>query len=333
MLARYEFAAPHMGTEFRILLYAPNERRAERAAAAAFRRVAELDEMMSDYRSSSELMRLCERAGDGWIAISPELFYVLARAQAVAARTGGAFDVTAAPLVRLWRRARRRGELPSSERVAEARALTGYRLLRLDAKRRRARLVKPGMRLDLGGIAKGYAADEALATLRRHEITRALVAASGDIRAGDAPPDAAGWRVGVAGLDGANAPPLETLLLRNAAVSTSGDAAQSVTIGGVRYSHILDPRTGVGLRDRRSVTVVARDGITSDALDTAASVIGMREGLRLIEETPGAAALFVEGSTDGEPREARSNLWRRLPRTNYATKLNAAPPVRRHDLD
>ena len=322
-----------MGTEFRILLYAPDEGRAGRAAASAFRRVAELDEMMSDYRSSSELMRLCERAGGGWVAISPELFYVLARAQTVAARTGGAFDVTAAPLVRLWRRARRRGELPSPERIAEARALTGYRLLRLDAKRRRARLVKPGMRLDLGGIAKGYAADEALAVLQRHGITRALVAASGDIRLGDAPPSAAGWRVGVAGLDGANAPPLETLLLKNAAVSTSGDAAQAVTIGGVRYSHVLDPRTGVGLRDRRSVTVVARDAVTSDALDTAASVIGMREGLRLIAETPGAAALFVEGSTGGAPREARSNLWRRLPRTDDVTKLNAAPPVRRRGLD
>src|SRR5262249_28184538 len=157
--------------------------------------------------------------------------------------------------------ARRTHELPDAKELSRARALVGYQNLRLDAKARTVQLLKPGMQLDLGGIAKGYSADEALAVLRKNGITRALVAAGGDIAVGDAPPDVDGWKIGIAPLEDPDKKPTRYLILQNAAMSTSGDAEQYVEISGKRYSHIVDPRTGIGLVGRQSVTVVARKGI------------------------------------------------------------------------
>jgi thiamine biosynthesis lipoprotein len=162
------------------------------------------------------------------------------------------------------------------------------------------------MRLDLGGIAAGYAVDEALRVLNAHGITRAMVNGSGDIGVSDPPPGVQGWRIGIAPLEKPDAAPSRYLLLSNAAVTTSGDAFQFVEIGGQRYSHIVDPRTGLGLTDRSSVTVVARDCITADSLATAVSVLGPEKGLELIEATPGAAALIFHLSAGGPVvRESR----------------------------
>ena len=132
----------------------------------------------------------------------------------------------------------------------------------------------PGMQLDLGGIAKGYAADEALATLRARGIKSALVAVGGDIAIGDAPPGQQGWRIGLEPVGG-------ELLLHNAAVSTSGDTEQFREIGGVRYSHIIDPKTGRGITSRIAVTVVARRGLEADPIATAISVLGEERGRAL----------------------------------------------------
>ncbi len=293
--ARFEFSQAHMGTLFRIVLYAEDQSAAERASGAAFARIAALDAALSDYRDGSELMALCRQAGGPAVRVSQDLFRVLAEAQAMARRSGGAFDVTVGPVVRLWRRARRTGQWPDAPRLAEARARIGYRELALDRRTRSVRLAKPGMLLDLGGIAKGFAAAEALAVLEGFGIRSALVAGGGDIVVSEAPPGAAGWRIAIAPLNRNGTPP-PRLLLRNAAVSTSGDAEQAVEIGGVRYSHIIDPRTGRAVVGRSSVTVVAPAGALADALATAASVLGPRRGLRLVDATPGAAALFLQAS-------------------------------------
>jgi thiamine biosynthesis lipoprotein len=258
---------------------------------------------MSDYKPTSELMQLCARAGGPPVAVSEDLFRVLAAAQDLAERSDGAFDVTVGPVVRLWRRARRRHELPDPDRLAKALELVGCQKLRLDPKARTAELMKPGMLLDLGGIAKGYAADEALATLKRYGIESALVAGGGDIAVGSAPPGKAGWRIAIASLE----PPgianpkskIQNLLLRDAAVSTSGDAEQHVEIGGVRYSHIVDPKTGMALTGRSSVTIVAPNCTTSDGLATAVSVLGPERGLELVKDTPGAGVLFVKEAAEG----------------------------------
>ncbi len=274
-LHRFEYSQLHMGGRVDLALYAPDRQTAERAAKAAFARFAELEQIMSDYRPNSELNLLCDAAASGPVRISVDLAKVLRRAEEVSGRSNGAFDVTCGPLIRLWRETRRTGRLPSAEALGAARAMVGWRRLRLDPGKRTAG-VEPGVRIDLGGIAKGYACDEALRAMRRQGVSRGLVRAGGDIAVSDAPPEVQGWTIAILGLPG---PPL---VLRNAAVSTSGDAEQHVEIGGVRYSHVVDPRTGIGVTSRAQATVVARDGLTADPLATAACVLGREDAERLV---------------------------------------------------
>lgn len=313
-LQRYVFTEPHMGTTFRIVLYAPDEVIAKKAAKAAFARIAELNAILSDYQPTSELMRLCEKAGGPPVAVSMDLFEVLRKSEEFAKLTDGAFDVSISPVVRLWRKARRSRELPKAEELKKALALVDYRRITLDAKGRTVRLLLMGMLLDLGGVAKGYAADAALAVLRRHGITRALVAAGGDIAVGDAPPDADGWKIGIAPLKNPDAPPTHYLRLKNAGVSTAGDSEQFVEIGGKRYSHIIDPKTGFGLVGRRSVTVIASNATTSDGLDTPICIMGMERGLKLIESRADLAALLVferdQGIEAVQSKRFAKYLWK-----------------------
>lgn len=308
---RFEFSEPHMGTMVRLVLYADDAGAAETAAQRVFARVRALNESLSDYRDTSELNQVSRRSGNGAMTVSADLFRVLAAGQRFARASGGAFDVTAGPLSLLWREARRRQALPAPERLAAARAAVGRDKLLLDAARRTVVLTQPGMQLDLGGIAKGFAADEAAAVLRRCGVRSALVAAGGDIVVMAAPPDAPGWRVAVASIEGPGRPPAGFLTLRDAAVSTSGDADQFMVVDGVRYSHIFDPRTGRALTGHRSVTVIARNGTTTDALATAVSVLGGSRGIRLVDEIPGAAALIVDQREgNGGVRTYESRRWR-----------------------
>jgi thiamine biosynthesis lipoprotein len=269
---------------------------------------------MSDYDPESELSRLSRSSPmTCGVRVSEDLWRVLTKSQALSERSEGAFDVTVGPLSKLWRRARRQRKRPSPERLEAARAAVGYRHLRLDPRRRAVQLVRPNMRLDLGGIAKGYAADEALAALRRMGLPRALINAGGDIAAGDPPPGRTMWKIGVAPLE-RDAAPSHHIGVANGAVATSGDAWQFVEINGARYSHIIDPRTGEGLTTLSSVTVVAPDCATADSLASAVSVLGPDEGLALVEETPCAAALFVAAAREGfrvhESRRLGRFLWR-----------------------
>lgn len=290
--ARFEFESKHMGTTFRIVLYAADANAAKAAAAAGFARVAALDQVMSDYMRDSDLMTLCAafRTEVGPpVAVSDDLFAVLWQARELSRLSDGAFDVTVGPVVQLWRHARRTQQLPDAAELAAAMKKVGWRNVELDPIRRTVRLLAPGMLLDLGGIAKGYAADEVLALLRqRFGITRALVAAAGDITCGDPPPGRGSWDVEIAPIARGQAP--RKLRLANAAVSTSGDLEQFVEIGGVRYSHIVDPRTGLGVTGRRSVTVVAPRGTAADSMTKAVMLLGAGRGFALVEGTPGAAA-------------------------------------------
>jgi FAD:protein FMN transferase len=305
-LKRFESTQPQMGVPFKIILYAPDSAAAKGAFQAAFSRIAELNRVLSDYDSDSELSRLSRASPTASpVRVSDPLWIVLERSQALAARSGGAFDVTVGPYVRLWRRARRSGEMPSAERLAEAKAAVGYRLVQLDAATHGVRLVKPNMRLDLGGIAMGFAVDETLKLLRERGLTRALVDASGDIGVGDPPPGKQGWTIDAVPLS-SEGTPRRTVLLANAAITTAGDAFQHVVIDGQRYSHIVDPRTGLGMTNSLGVAVIARDCITADSLDTAVSVMGAEAGMKLVEETPGAAAFILQPTAAGiETHESR----------------------------
>ena len=305
-LGRFEYAKMIMGVEARIILHAPDEAAARRAARAAFGRIEALDAVMSDYRPDSELMRACRAAAEGPVSISDDLYRVLDRAGAISQASDGAFDVTVGPLVRLWREARAEGRLPAPQAIEQARAAVGWRGVLLDPRQRTMTLSWPGMRLDLGGIGKGYAADEALDTLMRHGVRRCLVDLGGDIALGRPPPDREGWRVAVR--SGWAEDEQLLLQLSLAAVATSGDTSQFLEIGGRRYSHILDPRTGLGLTNRVAVTVIAPDAATADALASALSVLGPDRGLALLEKFPGASAL-IETWTPQGVRRVRSETF------------------------
>jgi thiamine biosynthesis lipoprotein len=151
------------------------------------------------------------------------------------------------------------------------------------------------MRLDLGGIAKGYAGDAALKVFLEHGLQKVINDAGGDLVVGEPPPGKAGWRIGIAPLEKVDGPPSRVLEIKNAAVATSGDAFQFVEIAGVRYSHLVNPKTGLGLAVRSSVTVIAPTRIEADSLASAVSVLGPEAGLELIESTKDAAALIVMG--------------------------------------
>lgn len=306
---RHEFEQRQMGMPFRIALYAPDEATANAAARAAFARIRELNGVMSDYEPESELMRLCKQAGTGEkFATSADLHAVLARSHALSERSDGAFDVSVGPLVKLWRRSRRSKQLPPPETLAAARRLVDYRKVRIDYKEKTVELLERGMQLDLGGIAAGYAVDQALDVLAQRGIRSALIDASGDIGVSDAPPGTDGWKIGVAPLEPESDPSCY-LRLKNAAVTTSGDAWQYVEIDGRRYSHIVDPQTGLGLSVQSSVTVVASDCTTADSYATAASILGPERGMRLIEDTPGASMLVVRVEA-GKAMTWKSSRWK-----------------------
>ncbi len=321
-LQLYEATQPHMGTLFTVSLYAPDKDSANRAVQAAFARVAELNSVMSDYDEQSEIRRLVRNPPGKPIRISHDLMKILQHSQELSRATDADFDVTIGPLIRHWRRARRQRTLPDPARLVLVRPAVGCEKLVLDPFKGTVTLLATNMFLDLGGVAKGYAADQALQELKKLGFNRALVAASGDIRVGDPPPDKPGWVVDIASIDANAGDRTDTLLLANAAVSTSGDTEQYALIDGNRYSHIVDPKTGIGLRRRIGVTVVARDATTTDSLATAISVIGAERGLELIKSMPGTFALIVE-KDDNRTTRAASPGYADLPRPDAD-----APPAR-----
>ncbi len=310
-LKRFERTQTEMAVPIRIVLYAPDNATAQKALEAAFSRFHQLNAILSDYDPKSELRRLCDTSSEGHaVRVSDDLWRVLVRALELSERSDGAFDVTVSPVVHLWRSARRTKELPSPESLQRALSRVGYRSVRLDPARHTVALLKPNMRLDLGGIAKGYAVDEAMTALRKHGLTRVMVEAGGNIGLGEAPPERPGWRIGIAPPD-VRSPPREYLWLSRCAISTSGDMWQYAIIDGKRYSHLIDPKTGMALTDRSSVTVVGPDGLSTDGLSSAVAILGPQKGLALVESTSHTAA-FIVRMTNGKPTIYHSKRWQQL---------------------
>lgn len=273
---RFTYRQIHMGMEVRLVLYAAREQQAQQAARAAFRRIAALDRRLSSYRAASELNRLSARAGGPPVPVSQPLFAVLQQAQRLARQSDGAFDVTVGPYVALWRTARSTGTRPAPEALQQAHRRTGWRTVQLNETTRTVQLHADRMQLTLGGLAKGYILDRARAVLTGAGVPRALIEAGGDIVVSGPPPGTSGWRIRIpgAGPDAA----ARTVQLAHAAVSTSGDTQQFVEIDGTRYSHVIDPRTGLGLTHRLVVTIIADDGLTADGLATTVGILGAEAG-------------------------------------------------------
>jgi thiamine biosynthesis lipoprotein len=281
---KFTFERPLMGTRFCVVCYADDRSAAAKAAKAAFARGEEVNQVASDYLPDSELSRLATQASETPIPLSPLLYDLLTQSRTLAEATNGAFDPTLGPLTKLWRSTRDSTRLPAVETLRLARESVGWQHFTLDPHTRSITLRKKNMSFDLGGIAKGYAADLMLDAMVAAGFPRTMITAGGDIRLGDPPPDREGWNVAVQTFDPAK--PDEILTLANCAVSTSGDLHQSVKIEGVTYSHILDPATGLGLTRRIAVTVIADHGKCSDPLATAACVLGP-EGISSLKKLPG----------------------------------------------
>lgn len=290
----YDLTEPAMGTQFRIAAYGDDLFEMIVAVEEAMARVHELDALLSDYKADSEVSRLAERAKtaqpDEWIPISPELAAVLSTGLEIANASEGAFDPTLGRLTKLWRRSKRQAELPTATRHADARAASGHAYLDFDPKGPALRFLVPGMELDLGGIAKGYACDEAMRILTKAGLKSVLIDGGGDILVSGPPPEQPeGWHISIDPGDTG----VETMNLTHCAVATSGDRYQAVAIDGVRYAHIIDPATGLGLTRMRSATIIAPTAMEADALASAACVLGP-DRVGLVSGRPGVTAITVD---------------------------------------
>ncbi|MEZ6044530.1 MAG: FAD:protein FMN transferase [Planctomycetaceae bacterium] len=292
---KFEFSEVLMGVPLKISVYVDDEALANKGATAAFERVKELDQLLSDYKIDSELNQLAlERPYNVPHPVSTDLFHVLKISEKVSEESAGAFDVSVGPLVKLWRKARRQKELPDTIELNERKKSVDYRLIQLNEDGQKVTLSHPGMRLDLGGIAKGYAADAALKELKKQGLNCAILDFGGDVVVGDPPPGKEYWTIAVAPLkNDAGAEKFQFIDLKNGSVATSGDAYQYVELDGVRYSHIVNPKTGLGLTERSSVTVIAPNGTLADAWASAVSVLGPERGVETINRDKNLATFII----------------------------------------
>ena len=258
-----------MGTIFAVTLYAPDDETAKGGFEAAFARAEEINQAASDYMAESDVTKFNAAPADEWIPVSQDLVKMVAYGLELADLTNGSYDPTLGTVTHLWRETREARVLPSPETLKEALAHTGWEKVQVDQKNNQLMKSDPLVRIDLGGIGKGYAADEMLTALEQKGIRSALVAAGGDVRCGQAPPDKTGWTIGLKDQFGEVS---QTLTVTNCAVSTSGDLNQFVEIEGKRYSHIINPIIGLGLDQPIMATVVAPRGQMTDPLATAACV-------------------------------------------------------------
>ena len=278
---KFSFMQPKMGSPFHIVIYALDSTEAARAAASAFLLTDTLNQVFSDYLQDSELNRLCKTAGlRQSVAVSEPLFDILKKSFNAWKKSRHTFDISLSPVIRVWRKARLTKTLPLQEQIDSAMTRTGMRWVVLSKKTRSVYLRKKGMQLDLGGIAKGEVAQRVCDRLKLLGFPYALVDAGGDLVAGDVPAGIAGWHVGI-NQPGAEQIMDRQLVLKNKAVATSGDLYQFAEIDGKRYSHLIDPATGMALTTSRNVTVIAPFGYQAEGLTKACSILPIRKALRL----------------------------------------------------
>lgn len=276
-----------MGVRMEIVLYAPDEETGRIAARDAFDRIAEIEQVASTYRGNSELSRLVKRRNADAVVVSQDLFNLLEMSKRLHESTDGAFDCSVYKLVQAWRRAAEVKTLPEPLVFETLRRISRSDQFELDAEKRSVKL-KERVAITLDGIAKGYAGDAALEVLKAHGISRALINLSGDVVIGDPPPGEEAWSVS---LDfGDPDVPTMRLALANCAVATSGDTEQFFEIDGVRYSHIIDPRTGMACTNRTAACVIAPTGALADALATAACVLGTAHAEQVLTQFDSVSA-------------------------------------------
>lgn len=277
-----------MGTLYTVEAEGPQ---AKDAVEAAFAELHRLDASLSTYKADSELSQVNRQAGHGWTPVSAETAGLVSKALSLAEETGGAFDPTVGPLVSLWGFKHLDYHVPTDAAIHDAMQHVGWRYLAVDRVHPAVSLAKPGMAIDLGATAKGYAVDRAIALLKSRGMTRARVDAGGNQGVWGKPTDH--WTFGVKH-PRQEGDVLGMIRLSGGGIATAGDAERGFWKDGVRYGHILNPATGRPATGMLSVTVVAPTAEEADALDTPLYVLGVEKGRKLLERHPGCEALFVE---------------------------------------
>jgi FAD:protein FMN transferase len=262
----------------------------------ALAEIRRLEGLMTTWRDDSEISRVNAAAGKGAVAVSPETLAVIEKSLWISGRSEGLFDITFEAMHGLWKFDEDLEEkIPSLSDVAKARQLIDYRKIKVDHDARTVMLERAGMRMSLGGIAKGYAVDAAARVLREEGLTAFFVQAGGDLFVAGRKPEGVPFRVGVRDPRGRDANDyFATLEVEDHAFSTAGDYERGFIKNGRRYHHIIDPRTGFPATASRSVTIWAKDAFTADAIDDAVFILGPKKGLALVESLDDTGAVIVD---------------------------------------
>ncbi len=288
----YEDTRISMACAYTIVVYGRDAQSLAQIVNAAFDEVDRIDRLMSHYKPESPLSRINREASQGWVKVEPELFDFIIECLKYSRESDGAFDITVGPLMKSWGFFRGEGRLPNETELAEAAGKVGYRHVITNQKNKTIRFDRPGVELDLGGIAKGYAVDRVIGLLKRRGIEKALVNACGSTVYGlGAPPGRAGWEVEIQDpMDQKKA--AATVILNNRTLSVSGSYEKFFEVDGERYSHVMDPRTGRPVRDVSSVAVLTESGTAGDALDNVFYVLGVEKSREYLKKIRGTEVFF-----------------------------------------
>jgi thiamine biosynthesis lipoprotein len=324
LAGRHEFHEIHMGVQVRVVLHAESADQAAAAARIAFDRVRAWDDALSDWRPDTPAQNLPSRAGETQ-RVEGALRRALEASRRLGQRTAGGFEAGLGSLTRLWRDARRTGNMPQDNAITAALACSGRQAWDWNPAESLFIARRDGVRMDFGAIGQGLAADDALSALREAGFPQALVDVSGDIAIGDAPPGEPGWRIEIAPATDGRQP--ETLTLHDTAISTSGDAAQATNVSGGVVGHLIDPASGRPLPSPRQATVIASDAATADAVATALCTLPMREAMMVAKDAT-IAARIDRCPEEGGIREL--GRWPELRRASSGPAGGSTAPEARH---
>lgn len=291
--AKWVFSGQAMGTVVQLTMWHDDEAAAGRAAQEAFEEMQRLDRLMTTWLPDSDVSRINSAAGTAAIQVSEETFAVIERALEISRRSGGIFDISVGAFRGLWKFDEDLdGTLPAPADVAARKKLVGWRDIAIDRKQRTVKLRRKGMAITLGGIAKGYAVDRCVELLRKAGFSDFIFQAGGDLYV-SGKKDTQPWVVGIRDPRGARDAPFAVAAIEDHAFSTSGDYERGFVKDGVRYHHILDPRTAFPAKASRSVTVLAKDAFTADAWSKVLFILGWKRAMPLVEQLPDFEAVFV----------------------------------------
>ncbi len=290
-----------MGTTFTLYIYADSEKQADAEAGPVFEEIDRIEDLLSNYRQTSELSRINREASKGPVTTDPETFGFLTDSVQWSERSQGAFDITVGKLMKAWGFFNKRGRIPDEAELSSLRSQTGWQKIELDPQKRTVRFTSPGVELDPGGIGKGFAVDRAVAILRAEHVAAAMLSAgSSTIYALGAPPGQPGWKV-VVPVPGEENTALTTVRLRDTSLSSASCAEKHFILQGHLYCHIMDPATLKPVEGMLQVTIVDPSATDSDALSNVLFVKRPEESLRLMKLLPNDSAFIISG-TPGKAR-------------------------------